>query len=111
MVRTSLTGDVFGAIADPVRRHLLERLATGELSVTELTEGTGLTTAAVSLHLKTLVTAGLARRRISGRYRYYRLDPAPLRAVADWASALENFWNERADRLKGLAESSDEPRD
>ena len=99
--------DAFAAIADPTRRRLLERLAVSERSVAELTEGAGVTVAAISLHLQMLREAGLVSRRVAGRQRYYRLEPARLREVAGWATRLSAFWEERADRLQELAEAID----
>jgi DNA-binding transcriptional ArsR family regulator len=99
--------DVFTAIADPTRRRLLERLVAGERSVADLTEGAGMTTAAISLHLQVLWRAGLVNRRVAGRHRFYRLEPAPLRTVVDWAETLSVFWGERLDWLEELAEKMD----
>lgn len=99
--------DAFAAIADPTRRRLLESLSAGERSVGELTDGTGVTIAAISLHLQTLREAGLVSRRVAGRQRYYRLEPAPLREVIEWATRLSAFWEERASLLQELAEQID----
>jgi DNA-binding transcriptional ArsR family regulator len=105
--KASKNGDVFAAIADPTRRQLLERLAGSERSVAELTEGLGMTTAAVSLHLQILWRAGLVSRRVAGRHRFYRLEPTPLRAVTDWAETLSIFWEEKLGWLEELAERMD----
>lgn len=99
--------DAFAAIADPTRRRLLESLAAGERSVAELTDGTGVTIAAVSLHLQMLRETGLVSRRVAGRQRYYRLEPAPLREITEWATRLSAFWEERASLLQELAERID----
>lgn len=107
MARRSAAHDVFGAIADPTRRRLLERLANRERSVSEMAAGTGLTTSAISLHLQVLLRAGLVSRRTAGRHRFYRLDPAPLCDVADWAAQLSAFWAHNLDRLQQLAEEKD----
>lgn len=107
MVRPSRAGDVFGAIADPTRRRLLERLGRSERSVNELAAGSGMSVAAISLHLQVLLRAGLVRRRASGRHRFYRFDPTPLREVANWTAQLTAFWEDRLDRLKELAEDID----
>lgn len=105
--RLSGKADVFAAIADPTRRRLLERLVVGEHSVAELTKDAGMTTAAISLHLQILWRAGLVSRRVAGRHRLYRLEPAPLRTVTDWAETLSVFWGERLDWLETLAEKMD----
>lgn len=99
--------DTFNAIADPMRRRLLERLGGSERSVAELTDGMGVTMAAISLHLKVLSRTGLVERRVAGRQRLYRLDPRPLRQVSDWAEQLASFWNDRLDRLQAMAEERD----
>lgn len=105
--KTTEKNDVFAAIADPTRRRLLERLSGGERSVADLTEGAGMTTAAISLHLQVLLRAGLVDRRVAGRHRFYRLQPAPLRQVTDWAETLTVFWDEKLDWLEALAERLD----
>lgn len=107
MARTSTRGDVFAAIADPTRRRLLERLGNRERSVAELTAEIGATLANVSLHLQVLSRAGLVRRRAAGRQRLYRLSPAPLATVTDWAAQLSASWNEKLDGLSELAERLD----
>jgi DNA-binding transcriptional ArsR family regulator len=96
--------DVFHAVADGNRRAMLDRLAGGEASVGALVEHAGLSYSAVSQHLAVLLGAGLVRRRHEGRRRLYRLDPAPLREVARWASRYQRFWTERLDRLEAFFE-------
>lgn len=83
--------DIFEAIADPTRRHLLETLlgshligGSGELTVTELVEKTGHGQPTVSKHLKTLREVGLVAVREDGQKRYYSVTPEPLEEVEDW---------------------------
>ena len=83
--------DIFEAIADPTRRQLLETLlashltgGTGELTVTELVEKTGLGQPTVSKHLKTLREVGLVAAREDGQKRYYSVTPDPLEEIEDW---------------------------
>lgn len=78
---------------------MLDFLAQGEASVGTLVEHAGLSYSAVSQQLAVLLDAGLVRRRQEGRQRLYRLDPAPLREVARWASLYDRFWTDRLDRL------------
>ncbi len=83
--------DIFEAIADPTRRQLMETLlsshltgGTGELTVTELVEKTGVGQPTVSKHLKTLREAGLVAAREEGQKRYYSVTPEPLEEIEDW---------------------------
>ncbi|WP_262848641.1 ArsR/SmtB family transcription factor, partial [Sphaerisporangium corydalis] len=83
--------DAFTALADPTRRHLLERLTAGERSVTELMADLKVTQAAVSQHLKVLRDAGLVEVRPDGRQRLYRLRPEGLTVPRDWLTDLEHL--------------------
>jgi DNA-binding transcriptional ArsR family regulator len=87
--------DVFGAISAPPRRALLAMLAEREMGVTEIAGSFDMTMSAVSQHLAILRDAGLVRTRKEGRQRLYRLDPAPLRTVAEWVRVYEPFWTEK----------------
>jgi DNA-binding transcriptional ArsR family regulator len=88
------------ALADPTRRAILARLASGETSVTELAEPFDMSMTAVSKHLKVLERAGLVRRGREAQWRPCRLDPAPLRDVDDWLARYRRFWDESLDRLE-----------
>jgi DNA-binding transcriptional ArsR family regulator len=89
----------FGALADPTRRAILARLASGEASVTELAEPFDMTMPAITKHLKVLEKAGLIRRRREAQWRPCRLEPAPLKEVSDWVTRYRQMWEERLDRL------------
>jgi DNA-binding transcriptional ArsR family regulator len=89
------SADRFGALADATRRHLLERLASADRSVSELTSGLDMSHAAVSQHLRVLREAGLVVARKEGRHRYYQLRPAGLTELRDWLDELERFWQAR----------------
>ena len=89
----------FAALADPTRRAILARLAAGERSVTELAEPFKMSMPAVSKHLRVLERAGLIARRREAQWRPCRLEPAPIRAVSDWAERYRALWEERFDRL------------
>src|SRR6266478_5232389 len=93
--------DRFAALADGTRRHLLERLATADRSVSELMTGLDISQAAVSQHLRVLRDAGLVTARKQGRHRYYQLRPAALTELRDWLDELERFWQERLAALGG----------
>jgi DNA-binding transcriptional ArsR family regulator len=90
-----LPADRFAALADGTRRHLLERLATADRSVSDLMTGLDISQAAVSQHLRVLREAGLVTARKEGRHRYYQLRPAALAELRDWLDELERFWQER----------------
>ncbi len=94
----------FAALADPTRRAILARLAKGEASVTELAEPFEMSLPAVSKHLKVLEHAGLIARGRERQWRPARLEPEPLKEVADWAERYRRFWEERYDRLEEYLE-------
>jgi len=87
----------FAALADPTRRAILARLATGEISVTELAEPFAMSLPGVSKHLKVLERAGLIQRGRDAQWRPCRLKAKPLRDVADWVEHYRRFWEESFD--------------
>jgi len=87
------------ALADPTRRAILARLAEGESTVTELAEPFEMSLPAVSRHLKVLERAGLISRSREAQWRPCRLEPAPLRGVADYLEPYRQLWEARLDRL------------
>ena len=89
----------FAALADPTRRAILARLASGEASVTQLAEPFAMTMPALSKHLKVLERAGLIARGRDAQWRPRRLEPAPLKEVASWVEHYRRFWEESFDRL------------
>jgi DNA-binding transcriptional ArsR family regulator len=89
----------FAALADPTRRAILARLASGEASVTELAEPFRMSLPAVSKHLKVLEHAGLITRGREAQWRPCRLAPEPLKDVSDWVERYRKIWEERLDRL------------
>jgi len=90
----------FAALADPTRRAIVARLATRECSVTELAEPFEMSMPAVSKHLRVLEKAGLIARRREAQRRPCRLEPGPLKDVADWAERYRSIWEQRFDRLE-----------
>lgn len=100
MSRRRVPTDVFTAIADPTRRRLLDQLGRGEVTVLNLAQPFEMTLSAVSQHLKQLHAAGLVSVRSEGRQRFYRLNPEPLRSVADWVGQYERFWRDKLDALR-----------
>ena len=89
----------FAALADPTRRAILARLASGACSVTELAEPFEMSMPAVSKHLRVLERAGLVARGRAAQWRPCQLDAAPLKEVADWAERYRHVWEGRLNRL------------
>ena len=89
----------FAALADPTRRAILARLANGEATVNELAEPFRLKLPTVSKHLKVLQRAGLVTQSRKAQWRPCRLDPAPLKDVADWVERYRRIWDERLSQL------------
>jgi DNA-binding transcriptional ArsR family regulator len=89
----------FAALADPTRRAILARLASGECSVTELAEPFEMSLPAVSKHLRVLERAGLIARGREAQWRPCRLEPARLEEAAAWAERTRAAWQQRLNRL------------
>ena len=89
----------FAALADPTRRAILARLASGEASVTELAEPFEMSMPAVSKHLKVLERAGLIARGREAQWRPSRLEAGPLKDATHWLENYRRFWDESFDRL------------
>jgi len=96
---TDLLDRTFAALADPTRRAILTRLATGQATVTELAEPFEMSLPAVSKHLKVLERAGLISRGREAQWRPCRLEPAPLKEIADWVEEYRGLWEARLGRL------------
>ena len=98
--RTSENLDLlFGALADATRRGIVERLAVGEATVTELAAPYSISLPAISRHLKVLERASLITRSQEGRWRRARLSPTSLASAATWLARSERLWAESLDRL------------
>ena len=97
--------DVFQAVADPIRRSIVERLAgAGEASAGQLAELArakfGISQPATSRHLRVLREVGLVSSSVAAQRRVYRLNPRPLVDIADWATRQDRFWNDKIDALE-----------
>jgi len=90
----------FAALADPTRRAILARLASGESSVTEIAEPFEMSLPAISKHLKVLERAGLIARGRAAQYRPCRLEAGPLKDAAKWIEHYRRFWEQSFDRLE-----------
>ena len=104
MVRNLADADqlstTFAALADPTRRAILARLASGECSVTELAEPFEMTMPAVSKHLRVLERAGLIARGREAQWRPCRIEAAPLKEVAEWTERYRQIWEQHFDSLE-----------
>jgi DNA-binding transcriptional ArsR family regulator len=108
MPQVAAINTVMRALADPTRRAVFERLASSdEITVVELTRGSGVTQGAVSQHLKLLKQAGLVAERPEGRKVYYRAQPDGLAPLVDWMSHYGVFWRERFAKLRTLLKEID----
>src|SRR5262245_25796191 len=95
---------VFAALADPTRRGILARLATGDASVAELAEPFAMTQPAVSKHLKVLERAGLVTRGRDAQKRPRSLEPAPLAEATQWLETYRELWQRRFRSLDAVLE-------
>ncbi|HEX2138308.1 MAG TPA: metalloregulator ArsR/SmtB family transcription factor [Woeseiaceae bacterium] len=98
---------VFGALADPTRRALLQSLAAGDKSIGELAAPFEMSLEAVSKHIRVLERAGLVKRSIQGRTHLCRLDARPMHGGLEWIRHYEEFWNRRLDALDELLRRED----
>jgi DNA-binding transcriptional ArsR family regulator len=96
----------FAALSDATRRGILSRLATGEMSVTELAAPYDMSLPAVSKHLQGLESAGLVTRKKEGRVQRCRLAAAPMKNAAAWIEHYRRFWDAQLDSLQRYLESS-----
>ena len=94
----------FAALADPTRRAILARLASGEASVNQLAEPFAMSQPAISKHLKVLEKAGLISQARDAQRRPRRLEAAPLAAATEWLESYRQFWEASYERLDALLE-------
>jgi DNA-binding transcriptional ArsR family regulator len=108
MVEAAPINSVMRALADPTRRALFERVVeSDEITVVQLTRGSGVTQGAISQHLKLLKQAGLVAERPEGRNVYYRAQPEGLAPLVDWMRQYGVFWRERFANLEALLKEID----
>jgi DNA-binding transcriptional ArsR family regulator len=89
----------FAALADPTRRAILARLASGQASVTDLAKPFEMSMPAISKHLKVLERAGLIARGREAQWRPCEIKAGPLKDVSDWVEHYRKFWEQSFDRL------------
>jgi DNA-binding transcriptional ArsR family regulator len=108
MIETAAINTVLRTLADPTRRAVFERVVNSdEITVAELTRGSGVTQGAISQHLKSLKLAGLVAERPEGRNVYYRARPEGLAPLVDWMSHYGVFWRRRFANLRTLLKEID----
>ena len=108
MTEASSINAVMRTLADPTRRAVFERVVrSDEITVVELTRGSGVTQGAISQHLKSLKQAGLVAERPEGRNVFYRAEPEGLAPLVDWMSHYGAFWRERFTNLRTLLKEID----
>jgi DNA-binding transcriptional ArsR family regulator len=108
MSRAAALDSVMRTLADPTRRAVFQRIVkTDEISVVELTQGSGVTQGAISQHLRSLKKAGLVVDRAQGRNVFYRAEPKGLAPLVDWIGHYGVFWRERIANLRTLLKEID----
>jgi DNA-binding transcriptional ArsR family regulator len=109
--KASRTDIVFGALANPTRRDILDMLLGGDRTVVALAERFDMARPSVSEHLKVLRECGLVTEDKHGRFRHYRVNPQPLQEISAWLSPHERYWRERltalGEVLDGIGEQED----
>ena len=105
---TDILSTTFAALADPTRRAILARLALGQATVTELAAPFDLSLPAISKHLKVLQRARLIEQGRQAQWRPCRLNPAPLRDVANWIGQYRRHWEESFERLDAYLRELDD---
>jgi DNA-binding transcriptional ArsR family regulator len=108
MTRAAAVDSVMRTLADPTRRAVFERIVkSDEISVGQLTEGSGVTQGAISQHLRSLKRARLIVDRAQGRHVFYRAEPKGLAPLVDWIGHYGGFWRERFTNLRTLLKELD----
>ena len=108
IMQTAPLDTVMRTLADPTRRAVFERIVlANEISVADLTAGSGVTQSAISQHLGSLKRAGLVVDRAQGRNVFYRADPKGLAPLADWMGHYGEFWRKRLADLRTLLKEID----
>ena len=101
----------FAALSDSTRRAMLERLAVGEATVSELAEPFPVSLPAISKHLRVLERAGLVRQQKDGRIRRCRLEVFPMQQASDWVDSYRRFWEGQLDALADYLEGPNQQAD
>ena len=105
MPRAATHSDVFNAVAEPRRRHILEYLAAEERAVGDIADELEMGQPSVSKHLQVLLTVGLVTVRRDGRRTLYRTDANALRPLHEWTGTFSRYWGRQLSRIKAHAEA------
>jgi DNA-binding transcriptional ArsR family regulator len=105
-----VVNDSFGALAHPIRRGIVERLAAGPASVGDATRGFGVSKPAISRHLRVLEDAGLVVRAVEGRTHRLRLEERPLADASAWIERQRALWQRKFDVVDRWLEDEEEHR-
>ncbi|MDQ8728890.1 metalloregulator ArsR/SmtB family transcription factor [Bradyrhizobium sp. LHD-71] len=103
-----IENDIFRALADPTRRAIFEKLASGAMNASALREGMQISQPAVSQHLSVLRGARLIREERQGRFVNYEVDPEGVALIAGWLTKYRAYWPARIDALKALLKDMDQ---
>jgi DNA-binding transcriptional ArsR family regulator len=104
MVKSQVLDRTFGALSDPTRRDILERLAAGPASISDLARPIGISLPGVMKHVRILEEANLVTTEKRGRMRQCRLGPEQMEDVARWIESYRAQWHRRLDRLETIIE-------
>ncbi|MCE4047462.1 MULTISPECIES: metalloregulator ArsR/SmtB family transcription factor [Bacillaceae] len=104
MTASAVKQDVFQAIADPTRRHVLKLLSEKDMPISEISSQFPVSRTAIVKHLQVLADARLVTAKKAGREKIYSLQPEPLAEVQEWISYYEQFWHNKLSVLKHLIE-------
>jgi DNA-binding transcriptional ArsR family regulator len=110
MLNNAAVDRVFHALAEPMRRALVERLSAGPMSVSDLAQPFDVTLAAIVQHIQVLEESGIVRSEKFGRVRTCRLEPEGLKLAERWISERRSLWEQRLDRLGALLSEDDQPK-
>ena len=102
-----IENDIFRALADPTRRAIFEKLATGSMNASALRRGIAISQPAMSQHLAALRRARLVREERQGRFVSYEVDPAGLALIAQWLARYRAYWPARIEALQALLKDMD----
>ncbi|SCB10594.1 DNA-binding transcriptional regulator, ArsR family [Rhizobium hainanense] len=103
-----IENEIFRALADPTRRAIFEKLATGGMNASALREGVDISQPAMSQHLAVLRSAGLVREERQGRFVNYEVDPEGLTLIAQWLAKYRAYWPARIEALEVLLKDMDQ---
>ena len=103
-----IENEIFKALADPTRRAIFEKLASGSMNASALRDGMDISQPAMSQHLSVLRSARLVREERRGRFVNYEVDPDGLALIAGWLAKYRAYWRARIDALKALLKDMDQ---